>query len=99
MAEESDHLLRFGIRTLPAIGGVQRSAMLVGGTPFSYGSTSDDGSDTFRNSPGMIRFYSFKPQSTMISQPGVVSVSTIRTIDKPCGFKWKTFCMGLLVLL
>lgn len=54
MAEESDHLLRFGIRTLPAKGGVQRSAMLVGGTPFSYGLTSDDGSDPYRSSPGRI---------------------------------------------
>ena len=54
MAEESDHLLRFGIRTLPAKGGVQRSAMLVGGTPFSYGSTSDDGSDPYRSSPGKV---------------------------------------------
>jgi len=54
MAEKSDHLLRFSVRTLPANGGVQRSAMLVGGTPFSYGSTIDDASDPCRNSPGRI---------------------------------------------
>ena len=78
MTEKSDHLLRFGVRTLPAIGGVQRSAMLVGGTPFSYGSTSETASDPCRNSPGMIRVY----YSTSVNnQREVVSVSTVRLLN------------------
>lgn len=52
MTEESDRLLRFGVRTLPVSGQTKRSAMLVGGATFSYGSTNDGSSDTCRDSPG-----------------------------------------------
>lgn len=54
MTEESDRLLRFGVRTLPVSGQTKRSAMLVGGATFSYGSTNDGSSDPCRDSPGKI---------------------------------------------
>lgn len=52
MTEESNRLLRFGVHTLPVSGQTKRSAMLVGGATFSYGSTNDGSNDPCRNSPG-----------------------------------------------
>ena len=52
MTEESNRLLRFGVHTLPVSGQTKRSAMLVGGATFSYGSTDDGSNDPCRNSPG-----------------------------------------------